>query len=170
MNVLGPLIVAGLVVTLVSWGLRILNRFQSRKIVEKLLKNTEKRDPWALENAKYGSLMGDAAGFTVKTPNGQSATLSWDDVEEIYAFKRDLIATDLICLTLKKLGKEEYFEIHEEMAGYHDLLEEMQKRLPKFDLNWFCDVAFPAFETKHQVIWRRASRESLAEASPVVRG
>ena len=57
---------------------------------------------------------------------------------------------------VKKCGREQYYEIHEEMAGYHDLLKVLPNRLPKFTLDWLLDVAFPAFEAKHQIIWKRS--------------
>jgi len=43
------------------------------------------------------------------------------------------------------------------MAGYHDLLETLPAYLPGFTMEWFLSVAVPAFETNHQVIWKKSS-------------
>jgi hypothetical protein len=58
-------------------------------------------------------------------------------------------------LAFKVSGKDEYYEIHEEMAGYHDLLQDMEKNLPRFNLDSLPDVTLPAFAASHKVIWRR---------------
>jgi hypothetical protein len=112
-------------------------------------------DPRILENAKNGSVLGDAQGLKFRESKGDFSQLQWIDVEEVRAFKRDLVTTDLICLEFKKLGKEEYYEINEEMAGYHDLLELIPEHLTKFNLEWFSSIARPAFASNHQVIWKR---------------
>lgn len=136
---------------------RVLIPFQARRTVEKLLKSKTQHDPRALEDPKYGTVAGEVDCLTITSSKGNVAELRWSEVEEVHAYKRDLFTTDLICLAFKKLGTEEYYEIHEEMAGYHDLLEVLQNRLPNFTLEWFFDVAFPAFETKHQIIWKKSS-------------
>ena len=38
---------------------RVLNPFQARRSVEKILKSKAKHDPRILENPKYGSIVGD---------------------------------------------------------------------------------------------------------------
>jgi len=157
MNALGIAVVAGIILVLVSVFIdRVVIPFQTRRSVEKILKSKTKHDPRALEDPKYGRVVGDADRLKVTRSKGDSSELRWSEVEEVHAYKRDLFTTDLICLAFKRSGKEEYYEIHEEMAGYHDLLEVLQSRLPKFSLEWIFDVAIPAFETKHQIIWKRS--------------
>lgn len=136
---------------------RVLIPFRARRTVERLLKSKTQHDPRALENPEYGSVAGGVDCLRITSAKGGSSELRWSEVEEVHAYKRDLFTTDLICLTFKKSGREEYYEIHEEMAGYHDLLEVLQRRLPRLTLEWFLDVAFPAFETKHRVIWKRCA-------------
>jgi hypothetical protein len=134
---------------------RFLNPLLARRRVGKLLKTVGKTDPRALESAKHGTLLADADGLRIKRERGSSLKLQWSEVEEVHAFKRDLFTTDLICLAFKKAGKEEYYEIHEEMAGYHDLLEILPTYLPKFTSDWFYAVAVPAFKNNHRIIWKR---------------
>jgi hypothetical protein len=156
MNALLIAVVAGIVL-LVAFAFidRVWVPFQARKNVEKILKGRAKHDPRALEDPKYGRVSSDADFLRITNSQG-SSELRWCDVEEVHAYKLDLFATDLICLAFKKSGPEKYYEIHEEMAGYHDLLEVIPGHLPKFNLNWVLDVAFPAFEANHRTVWTRS--------------
>ena len=119
------------------------------------MKSKVKSDPRLLENAKNGSVFGDTQGLKFRGPKGDFSELRWIDVEEVRAFKRDLLTTDLICLAFKKSGKEEHYEMNEEMVGYHDLLELIPEHLPRFNLEWLSSIALPAFAPNHQVIWKR---------------
>ena len=157
MNALIIAVVAGILVLIVSVFIdRVWVPFQARRSVEKILKSGTKSDPRALEDPKYGSVAGEADCLRVVSSKGDSSELRWSEVEEVHAYKRDLFTTDLICLAFKRSGREEYYEIHEEMAGYHDLLEIVPRHLPNFTLEWVLDVAFPAFETNHRTIWKRS--------------
>src|SRR5437870_3687615 len=144
MNALSIAVVAGTVLLLVSVFIdRVLIPFQARRSVAKILKSKVKHDPRALENPKYGSVVGDADCLRIRGGKGDPSELRWSEVEEVHAFKKDLFTTDLVCLAFKKSGREEYYQIHEEMAGYHDLLEVLPSRLPKFTMEWLFAVAFP---------------------------
>jgi hypothetical protein len=135
---------------------RVLNPLQVRRRVAKLLKSKIKHDPRALEKPEYGSVVGDTDCLRIRSKKGKSSELRWIEVEEVHAFKRDLFSIDLICLAFKRVGKEEYYEIHEDMVGYHDLLQVLPTRLPGFSSEWFSSVACPAFKTNNQVIWKRS--------------
>ena len=158
MNALGIAVVAGIGVLLVSALIdRVLVPFLARRNVGKILKGKSKLDPCTLENPKYGSVVCDTDCLRIKSVKGDLSELRWGEIEEVHAFKKDLFTTDLICLAFKKSGRDQYYEIHEEMAGYHDLLEALPNRLPKFNLEWILAVAVPAFETNHQIIWKRSA-------------
>ena len=162
MNALVIAVVVAVSVLLLSLLIdRALIPLQARRTVEKLLKSKTQHDPRALENPKHGTVAGDVDGLKIRGVKGAASELRWSEVEEVHAYKRDLLTTDLICLAFKKSGSEEYYEIHEEMAGYHDLLEVLRNRLPKFTLEWMFDVAVPAFETKHQIIWKRSPNQTV---------
>ncbi len=107
---------------------RVLIPFRARRTVEKLLKSKTQHDPRTLENPKYGTVAGGVECLRITSGKGDASELRWSEVEEVHAYKRDLFTTDLICLAFKKSGREEYYQIHEEMAGYHDLLEILQSR------------------------------------------
>ena len=109
---------------------RVLIPFRARKTVEKLLKNKTQHDPRVLEDPKYGIVVGGVDCLRITSSKGDASELRWSEVEEVHAYKRDLFTTDLICLAFRKSGTEECYEVHEEMAGYHDLLEALQRHLP----------------------------------------
>ncbi len=162
MNALVIAVVVGVGVLLLWLFIdRVLIPFRARRTVEKLLKSKTRHDPRALENPRYGTVADGADCLRITRDNGDALELRWSEVEEVHAYKRDLFTTDLICLAFKKSGREEYYEIHEEMAGYHDLLDALPRHLPKFTLEWILAVAVPAFETSHQIVWKKSPNQPL---------
>jgi hypothetical protein len=135
---------------------RILIPWQANRTAQRILKNVGNHDPRTLENRKYGRVAGNAEYLTFLSDKGDCTKLHWDEVEEVHAYKKDLLTTDMICLAFKKTAAEEYIHVHEEMAGYHDLLGVLPRYLAGFNLEWFSSVAFPAFDTNHQIIWRKS--------------
>ena len=143
---------------------RFLSPFFVRQMVEKLIKTKSNKGSAVVENPKYGTLQSDDECLTMTSWKGPTLKLRWQEIEEVRAFKRDLFSIDLICLVFKKSGIDEYYEAHEEMAGYHDLLEAMQKHLPKFTLVWMFDVSVPAFKRNERIIWTRIQSEFAIES------
>ena len=130
------------------------------------MKNKNQPEPCVLEDPKCGSVAAGPDCLRITSGRGDSSELRWSEVEEVHAYKRDLFTTDSICVAFKKSRREEYYEIHEEMAGYHDLLEALPSHLPKFTRDWFLAVALPAFETNRQVIWKKSPNQPLQEQPP----
>jgi hypothetical protein len=167
MDTLVTVVVIGLALLLFFWFMdRVWTPFRARRTVRKLLSDESPRDLRALENPKYGRVETNTDCLTIRQTQGNVLELRWSEVEEVHAFKRDLFSTDLICLAFKRSGRDEYCEIHEEMAGYHDLIERLPIHLPQFNQAWFSSVAFPAFKPNHQVIWRRSGSQAPSSASP----
>ena len=123
--------------------------------------------PHPNENRENGIVYEDTICLKVTSPKGDIKTLKWSDIEEVYVFKRDLFAIDMICLSFKKLGKEEYYEINEDMVGYHDLLEVLPKRLCNYDPEWFSSVVYPAFKPNCRMIWNKPAEDVKLAALPV---
>lgn len=81
--------------------------------------------------------------------------IGWQDAVRIEAFKRDLYAVDLICLSVL-LRDNKAVEINEEMEGWESLVNKLPEYLPgcqKFE-EWFQVVAFPAFKPNNTTIYR----------------
>lgn len=82
--------------------------------------------------------------------------IAWQDVVKVEAFKRDLYAVDLICLSILFEDKTS-IEIDEEMEGWDSLVDKLTEYLPgsKNFADWFDVVAFPAFKPNLTVIYSR---------------
>lgn len=83
--------------------------------------------------------------------------LVWDEIEEVYAYKRDVFAYDLICIAIVDKTNHIAMEVTEDDKGYRDFID----CLPQY-LNgclshdeWFWDVVLPAFETNMKYLFRR---------------
>ena len=89
-------------------------------------------------------------GFFVadfKSPSQHLDACPWEEVQRITAFKRDLWATDCICLVVE-LQNRTALELHEEMNGWARFCEALPVYLtgalsPE---GWIHRVASPAFE------------------------
>ena len=92
----------------------------------------------------------------IKRPAMLSSKMSWSDVHEVFAFKRDMFTVDCICLVfVKKSG--EAVEVDEDMARWQLFVDELPRRLPgcKSMGDWYSEVAFPPFETNMTKIYDR---------------
>jgi hypothetical protein len=82
--------------------------------------------------------------------------IAWKETVRVEAFKRDLYAVDLICLSVL-LKDNKAIEINEEMEGFESLAGKLPEYLPgcqEFE-EWFQVVAFPAFKENNTVIYQR---------------
>lgn len=82
--------------------------------------------------------------------------LEWNDVEKIAAFKRDMFTTDLICFEFKKIGKDLFFEVNEDMIGFIELEQRIKELFPSSDQDWRLRVVLPAFARDYTVIYEKA--------------
>jgi hypothetical protein len=127
----------------------------------KFLKSRRHQSPRTLENPEHGTVVHDVDCLRITTAKGATLELCWSEVEEVHAYKEDLFNIDRIWLAFKKLGKEEYYKIHEDMMGYHNLLNVLPGYLPEFTSDWFRSVAVPAFARNHRVIWKKSPNHLL---------
>ena len=91
------------------------------------------------------------AGFEIRALKDQSGgvvKVDWERITEASAFKRDLLATDQVCIAFTMVDGT-FIEIHEEMRGFSELCEKLPTALPgalEF-FSWYMDITTPAFET-----------------------
>lgn len=95
-------------------------------------------------------------GFDVWRGERELFRVRWDDVREIVTFKRDLITTDCVCLAFRMSDQDDYFEVNEEIAGFVLLTDELIKRFPSINRDWFGSVTQPPFATN----WTRLHGEA----------
>ncbi len=100
----------------------------------------------------------------VETEKGASDRLEWGSVLEVFTFKNDVFAYDIICVGFRTDDEGCYFKIDEECEGYGDLLEFLPEVFPGIRTDWFSDVAFPAFEPCVTTLWGAALIEHAADS------
>jgi hypothetical protein len=90
------------------------------------------------------------------THEGQVAEIPWETIESVFVYKQDLVIVDRVA-TLIKMDGDLDIEIDEEMEGWKELVDALPTHLPNCRdfSDWYMDVAFPAFEPKPTVIYKR---------------
>jgi hypothetical protein len=78
--------------------------------------------------------------------------LRWSDVNEITAWKIDLVTTDLICLGFHTSRNPTDFVCDEEQQGWNKICRAVERRFD-IDPDWWRQVAFPAFATNPTLLW-----------------
>ena len=106
------------------------------------------------------SVLCDAAGVTQQSGSaaGESEIrFTWEQITAVYAFKRDCLAYDQICLVLGSESEKKWIEISEEDSGYGQLVRLLPRFLPGClaEDTWWQTVAFPPFETKWIQLYQR---------------
>jgi len=88
----------------------------------------------------------------LRQPN---VSLSWGEVDTVLAYKRDLCAVDLICLAFGT--SEGAIEVHEEMQGWSQLVEQLPSRLAGMPplSDWWERVAKPPFALSPTTLYKR---------------
>ena len=95
----------------------------------------------------------DHRGLRIETEKGDSDTLEWRSVLDVFGFKDDVFAYDMICIGFRTDETGEYWKIDEEYVGYKELLEFLPEVFPGLRTDWFFEVAFPAFTPCVTTLW-----------------
>ena len=80
------------------------------------------------------------------------AQLPLKEVAKVTFYKRDEVATDLICCDV--VIADLVWSFHEELVGWGLLLDHLE-RLPSFRADWFAAVSQPPFATSETVAFSR---------------
>jgi hypothetical protein len=92
--------------------------------------------------------------------------LEWTAVLEVFAFKEDVFAHDIICIGFRTDETGSHWKVDEECEGYKDLLDYLPCVFPGIRKDWFSDVAFPAFKPCMASLWGTAKMESIWKTEP----
>ncbi|GAB3822919.1 hypothetical protein [Pontibacter rugosus] len=90
--------------------------------------------------------------FQIKNSSGIIEVL-WADVNEIRAYKVDLLTVDEIRIDI--LSETSTITITEETPGYYIFKEKLKAVFPSLDLNWEEKVVKPAFAKNLTVIYKK---------------
>lgn len=80
-------------------------------------------------------------------------SIKWNEIEKIYAFKRDLITEDQICLEIHVSEKQ--FYCSEDFDGWIEFEKELKNQLSELDMNWLDKVSQPPFKESRITIFRK---------------
>jgi hypothetical protein len=98
------------------------------------------------------------AGFVLHAadqPADAGRRFAWQEITSMIAYKRDLFASDLICLAIE--SNSTAVEIDEEYNGWDAFIKAAEENLPGSVPveTWWPAVAHPAFKTNPTTIYRR---------------
>jgi len=79
----------------------------------------------------------------------------WNELDEIVAFKRDMLAVDDVCLGLRLRGETALRVCDEEIAGWDAVNEALATRFGIRYEEWFARIVQPPFAANSTVLWRR---------------
>jgi hypothetical protein len=102
------------------------------------------------------TIIHDLSGLYLTLSGKIETEINWNDVKEVFVFKRDLYVVDQICMAFVTSG-DLSIEINEEMGGWDELVHKLPEYLPgcKSFEAWFLDVMQPAFETNLTKLYQR---------------
>jgi len=110
-------------------------------------------------NTAKASIQINATELVLSTPSANAdreiLRVRWSDVGRVVAFKRDVLAYDLICCVVE--GSHSIVELNEEMAGWDELMMALPRFLPgaRKPEEWWSDVAQPPFATSLTRLFER---------------
>jgi hypothetical protein len=81
----------------------------------------------------------------------------WADISKVETYKRDLFSVDMICLDFSVGAHQIAYMTHDEMDGFSELSSRLTRYFPSIPSDWWSEVAFPAFATKHRILYERPS-------------
>lgn len=97
----------------------------------------------------------DLHGFNVAVEDGPGSGMRWSDIDTIFTRKIDLFSYDEVLLGFGQRSANLVIEVGEHHEGFQPFVEEVLWRYPTIPVNWFSEVAFPAFEPNFKVLWAR---------------
>ncbi|HTB83348.1 MAG TPA: hypothetical protein VK742_06815 [Candidatus Sulfotelmatobacter sp.] len=132
------------------------------RTVENLLRDIKEGKPGISQNTTRDYLLEltfDDTGFKLASLKQKEETpifILWNEIVQATAFKRDLFTVDCICLLIKNRDSKE-LELNEDMKGWPEFIESLEKFLPKSKpfSEWLFQVASPAFEANPTEIFSK---------------
>ncbi len=124
-----------------------------------------RRMPWQGSTVRP-RIVTDGTGIRIHRQPGRDGEaetrVSWAEVAEVRAYKRDLLSTDLICL-LVFTAAGPVLEVHEEMEGWEELLLALPRHLPGCLAREqvLARMLQPPMATNETVVYARESQPAL---------
>jgi hypothetical protein len=97
----------------------------------------------------------DDVGFDFFAKDGTVHRVDWSDIDEVVAYKQDLMTTDAVCLEVTP-GRRDVVRLDDDVAGFWILVDKLKERLPTSSQDWEKVVVKPAFEANRTVIFQKS--------------
>ena len=94
----------------------------------------------------------EGAGLRVLGDDVERVFLSWHEIAEIVAYKRDLYTVDQVCVAFRLRGAKDFFALEEDNPSWEVVLAATNERFDLLD-GWFAEVDRDAFQTNWKTIW-----------------
>lgn len=85
--------------------------------------------------------------------DGIEKKVSWNEIDKIIAYKKDLFTTDLVCVDITH--NTTIITLTEELVGWDIFVKTMGEKLPLIDPDWEWKVIQPPFETNLITIFKK---------------
>jgi hypothetical protein len=108
----------------------------------------------------------DSHGLKIEAEKQMSEILPWSSVLEIFGFKEDVFAYDIICIGFRTDDAGLHWKVDEECDRYDELLKFLPEVFPGIRVDWFSDVAFPVFKPCVTTLWGDAKIKAIWETEP----
>lgn len=87
----------------------------------------------------------------------------WEDVIRIEAYKKDMFSVDLVCLDFFVKSSDLSYRTHEDMKGFPDLRDRMQRHFSSIKNDWWQQVTRPPFAGNHTILYEQNKGSSLTQ-------
>lgn len=112
----------------------------------------------AFSDSRDGVFSYSDGSFTLGSDK-EAKTIEWNDIDLISAYKQDLLTVD--CIVIGIHFRQGSVSISDQSEGFVKFMELASQKLPHFNKDWFMELAFPAFETKQMIIYKKRNDEAL---------
>jgi len=156
-----------LIISAVVFGLgfvldRWVTPWRTRRSAEEIIRDVRSGKPTKPRDYDF-DISFDSTGFVVtmlKETSKKPIFMTWTEISRIAAFKRDLFATDCVCMMI--LRQDDIgIEVNEEMKGWSEFTQALPTYLPgcKSWSDWFIAITIPAFATNETEIFSRHAEQ-----------
>jgi hypothetical protein len=107
-------------------------------------------------SVRTGSILVNDDGVCSSNADGALAWhLRWGDIGKIAAWKKDVLAYDIVCLGFQAADRDDFFYCDEHQDGWDTLVGELKNRFDVQSHEWLPQVLRPPFQEKFTIVWRR---------------
>src|SRR5262245_16284422 len=92
----------------------------------------------------------DSDGFGYETSKGEMCRIPWNDIQEIRAYKLDLLTVDEVRFAFQMDGW--WADVSEEQPGFDRLVKQLEQRFPSV-AGWQERVIKPAFAPNETILY-----------------